>query len=262
MKQKTLRRFDADCYAGRWPFHSCRFGAMDALRKMHEQAGIQGGMVSSVQSVFYQDPLSAEQELHHALPPRYGQVFSINPLLPGAVDMVQEAVETYGIKGLRLTRGYHRFDWPADGVRALLEKAQESGLAVYVTLRLEDARLDYIVQPVQEDAMQLAAAMEDWPDIPVILSSIYPAEVEQMRSTVLRRRHTCVDTACFKGAADCLERAVDSIGSERILFGSGATLGVVQSGVELLEHSRLSDRDRENIWWNNAARIFGLQPEA
>lgn len=262
MKQKNLRRFDADCYVGQWPFHSCRFGTMDALKKMHERAGVQGGMVSSVQSVFYMDPLSAEKELHDMILPQYGQVFSINPLLPAAAEMVQEAVERYQIKALRLTRCYHKFNWSDGCVRAILEKAQEARLPVYVTLRLEDARLEYIVQPLQEDAVQLAAAMEEWPDIPIILSNIYPDEINQLRSVILRRKSTYVDTAYFKSPTDCLERVVASIGSERILFGSGATLGIVQSGAEMLEHSLITDEEKDNIWWNNAARIFGLEDEA
>jgi len=255
-----MKRFDVNCFLGKWPFHSCRFSTADALRAAHEKAGITGGLVSSVDSVFYLDPLSAEKTLHDELSGLngYGQIFSLNPLLPAAVELAAEALERFHIRGIRLTRGYHGFSWHDPRVRALLAFAEKSGLAVLLSLRLEDGRLDYIVSPLREDTTALGAALGDMPDIPVILTHIYQEELTEIREAMLRRRNTYADLSYFKSSADCLERAADAVGCSRLVFGSGYPLGTLQSAVTLLEHAAISDTEKNDIWWNNAARIFGL----
>lgn len=253
-----MKRFDADCYFGCWPFHSGRCADMDAILSAHAAAGVKGGLVSSLQSIFYQDPLTAQNAMSASLKAGYGGVFSINPTLPGAIPMCEYALEKDHIRALRLTRCYHGYAWNDARVRALLAWAADRKTPVLLTLRLEDARLEYIVRPVMEDPVELAAALDSFIDAPLVLTNVYPEEIEQMKTSILRRKHTYVDTAYLKSPTECLEQVVSSLGSERVLFGSGYPLGTLRSGVTMLEHAALSESEKENIWWNNAARIFGL----
>jgi len=53
-----------------------------------------------------------------------------------------------------------------------------------------------------------------------------------------------------------IEYAVSQIGSERILFGTDTYSAASQRG--RIEFSMISDRDKENILFNNAKELFGL----
>ena len=192
-----MRRFDADCYQGQWPFHSCAFSKMEDVRRAHEASGFEGGAISSLQSVFYLDPLSSEEALHAELAPGYQQVFSLNPLLPAAKDMFMYAAHNFGVRGLRLTRGYHGYSWNDSRVREILELAGQMDMPVIVTLRLEDARMEYIARPTHEDITAFGAALDELPDVPMLLSNVYTEEIGQIKASIFRLENTYVDSSYF-----------------------------------------------------------------
>lgn len=54
-----------------------------------------------------------------------------------------------------------------------------------------------------------------------------------------------------------LEELVQTIGSERILFGSAAPRGSIEGSLRYVKLSSISDGDKEAILYSNAARVFG-----
>ena len=56
-------RFDCNDFIGEWPFRRFYHGGMEGLQKVWEQAGITAGAVSTLNSVFYNDPMEAEELL-------------------------------------------------------------------------------------------------------------------------------------------------------------------------------------------------------
>ena len=50
-------RFDCNGFIGEWPFRRFYHGGMEGLQKVWEQAGITAGAVSTLNSVFYNDPM-------------------------------------------------------------------------------------------------------------------------------------------------------------------------------------------------------------
>ena len=53
-----------------------------------------------------------------------------------------------------------------------------------------------------------------------------------------------------------VEYAVSQIGSDRILFGTDSYAAGAQRG--RIEYALISDRDKENIFVNNAKELFGI----
>lgn len=253
-----MKRFDVNCFSGPWPFHSSRNYDCNHLAAIHGKNGISGGLVTSLQTIFYLDPLTAARDLQRELPAGYGQVFSINPNLPAADELCMEAMEKYQIKGIRLLPTFHDFDWLDARTQAVLTIAQRRKLPIFITLNLEDARLDYLLQqnPVKMD--DLASAIADLPDVPVIITNAYLKNIKPLASAICSRENIFADTSSLNSPLLALDQAFDMIGSEHLMYGSGAYVQALSSSVQNLAHCDLSDSQLQAIWYDNAARIFEL----
>ena len=62
-----MKRMDFNGFAGNWPFFRVRNNTVEKLAKLHSRCGIEGGFVSSLEAIFYQDPWEAELELSRQL---------------------------------------------------------------------------------------------------------------------------------------------------------------------------------------------------
>ena len=94
------KSFDCNGLLGEWPFRRFYHGGMEGLRRVWDQAGIGAGAVSTLRSVFYNDPMEAEELLAEALKGTGClHILGVNPALPAAALSVDEAVERFGIRG-------------------------------------------------------------------------------------------------------------------------------------------------------------------
>jgi uncharacterized protein len=65
-----------------------------------------------------------------------------------------------------------------------------------------------------------------------------------------------IDTAYSRGQRGLIEQVVQTMGSEKLLFGSDAALFSCAQQVARVVAARISDEDRRNILGRNALRIF------
>ena len=159
-----MKRFDVNCFLGHWPFHSTAYPDCEHLAAAHKAAGIEGGLITSLQTVFYLDPLTAAKQLYQQLPEGYGQVFAINPALPDADQLCVNAYENYAVKGIRLVPTFHNFSWEDEGTQAVLSAVEKLKLPLFITLNLEDPRVDYMVLQSSLDMDRLSGVLKDLPD--------------------------------------------------------------------------------------------------
>lgn len=70
-----------------------------------------------------------------------------------------------------------------------------------------------------------------------------------------KHKHLHIETSRYSGH-QAIENFVDHFGSEKVLFGSGMPVYSGGGGVYFIEKLMLNDRDRENIAYDNAARLI------
>jgi len=90
----------------------------------------------------------------------------------------------------------------------------------------------------------------------VLLDVNYPAFAETILA-MKRNSNLYVETRRLM-PADALERFVDEIGEERILFGSGAPLKSIRSAVKPIEASSLTREQKQKILCKNASKLLRL----
>ena len=74
---------DAAAFCGHWPYYYLREGNLPQVLEKLKAYGIEGGLMSSLDACFYNDPWEADGLLTEALQgTTWGVAMSVNPNLP------------------------------------------------------------------------------------------------------------------------------------------------------------------------------------
>ena len=218
--------FDAAAFCGHWPYYRLREGnLMQVLQKL-SAAGIDGGFLSGLEAVFYNDPWEADGPLTEELKNTNWRVaMSVNPDLPWACQLVQKGFDA-GVGAVRLYPCVHRYEEDAENVVSVCRFAGELGLPVILTMRMEDERMQYLLQQQNPDFGRILNLVRQCAQTKFILSNCL---VHQVQELLPLPSNVWFDTAGFKGEFYLEDQ--NSIPQERILFGSFSPLQAVSSAV-------------------------------
>ena len=96
---------------------------------------------------------------------------------------------------------------------------------------------------------------------PLVLLGSYYNNLGELLEVLAAYPHVYVDTS-WQVTPGCIELMVESGGSSRILFGSGAPLRPVQPALNMVLDADLDESAKRNILGLNALRLFGRGEEA
>ena len=217
---------DVSAFCGHWPYYHLREGKLPQVLENLRQAGIEGGLMSSLDAVFYNDPWEADGPLVEALKETPWRVaMSVNPTLPWTKELVQQG-KSAGVGAVRLYPCIHGYKEDEECVVQLCRFAGQLELPVILTLRMEDERLAYLLKQDNPDCARIRALAERCEDTKFVLSNCL---VHQVGELLPLPRNVWFDTAGFKSEFYLEEQ--QSIPANRILFGSFAPLQAVNSAI-------------------------------
>ena len=143
-----MRRMDFNGFTGNWPFFRVRSNTVEKLAQLHQRCGIEGGFVSSLEAIFYQDPYEAELQLSRQLKgSAYMHAMVLNPTLPGWKDDLKRAAQQLNIKAVRLVPGFQGYALTDPALEEVMANLREYGLPLIITLRMRDERTMWMIQP-------------------------------------------------------------------------------------------------------------------
>ena len=246
-------RIDVNCLWGHWPFRHIPRARFADLVHDHTACGIRQGYIASLNSIFYVDPLEGEAELYEQVKgSAYRQVLTVNPLHQACQD-IQFGIEHYQVAAVRIYPGYHGYRLLDPKVRVLLDFIGERSLPLFLPLRMEDERLDHLVQPRPVDLAELEGFLSVNPTRTIVLLNVRLAEIERLKPLIRTGQRIYVDTSGLKDQLFSVEKAVDAIGAGHILYGSLSPLYCLRSTVLSVALSALSPEQKQAIWSSNAA---------
>ena len=168
------------------------------------------------------------------------------------VTKLQRNVSVPFLGGVRVYPTYTPWDFDGPAMRSLVS---ENGI-VQVILRLQDPR----VLPQAVSSAEVIEALDKLTpahgDKRFVISGATLAEVKANRD-LFTRENVWMDISHVQHPINSLEKAIDAIGSSRILFGSNAPIFYPQMAVFRVIHSPISDEIRERILWKNAQELLG-----
>lgn len=194
---------------------------------------------------------------------------SFHPEMKGSIRRLLEQYIRLGAKGIKLHPMAQGF-LPADGNLAELYKGcNEAALpVVFHCGRVANARLNQY-----SDLDMIRPLIEKYPAIPFVLTHMADGNVKDVVTTAKNYDNVSFDTSIvITGYPPIMETndaswldddevagIIDLIGANRVVFGSDYPWGSPSHDITRIMALKLSEKQKRQIFFENAARIFKLE---
>jgi predicted TIM-barrel fold metal-dependent hydrolase len=251
---------DVNVHLSRWPFRRLRGDEPSELAAMLRQRGVTQAWVGSFDGLLNKDIAGVNERLV-ADCRRWGEGWmipfgSVNPKLPDWEEDLRRCAEVHRMKGIRLHPNYHGYTLDDPDFGRLLQGAARQGLAVQLSLKMEDDRTQHpLVRVAPVDASGLAGVMEG---ILGLRLSILNGPGPLTRDAVSRLASAGVsfDIAMLEGITG-VSRLIEQIGPGGVLFGSHFPFFTWESARLKVVESGLSEEKERAVLSANAERLLG-----
>lgn len=169
-----------------------------------------------------------------------------------ALEEVDRVMADLGLSGLMFHNDFNGLSIDSPAMFAIFERlAAHEGAIVQVHTAQHS---------VLEAPYQLGAIAAAFPGVTIINAHPFMDTTHTKASIDLGLRFpnmlfdTCVSHQHLWG----LERAVEAIGDDRIMFGSDNPYYTLSADIDIVNYMNVPDEVKEKIFWKNAARVFGL----
>lgn len=255
--------FDIHTSIGHWPFRKLQDDTAPKLKRLLKSKDIEGSAVGSINGVFYMNCQDANLELAEAIEGHrdfFTGVATLNPCYAAWERDLEYCVKTLKFRALRLFPKYHNYDINCDEAVAIAKAAASYGIPVIIPQVIIDCR--------QKHWMDLESFV-DTADLGKLCLTVPKGK---FIVTEFRYRGALVDDAgkplypnlyietSRLGSAygQELSTLANTLGSDHLLFGSGAPFKGPSHAILRIECAKLSDKDKLKISALNAKKLLGL----
>jgi hypothetical protein len=248
---------DVHAYYGKWGFPIYPMRVADILSQM-ERANVEKAILMSAKAIQY-DFVRGNAELAEVIAPHdnlYGYVY-INMHYP---DLSLREMETYLVSdkfvGAKYNGEYSRAAVSAEENRDvfdLLEKKYQKPLLLHTWGTAEHGNAAAYSLP--RHALKLA---HNHPGLSVVMGHMGGKEWMSAISVARGASNLYLDTCASYADVDKVGVAVNELGADRVLFGSGTTEGSLYMQRGAILDANLTQEERSLVLYGNAYRIFDI----
>ncbi len=258
---------DVSAFLGTYPFRNVTGGTRDGLLDAMDRVGIDEAWVSYLPAMFWRDPMEGNAPLYGVTndSDRLRPVPAVHPGLPNWRAAFDDALDR-GVPAVRCDPEYYALAPDGDHLAELLGACGLAGVPLLVAVRLEDAR--------QRHPNDRAAELAPWhvrsfarhnPAVRIIVTGADRSYIEQVHfgSTPTESARITWDIAWVWGPPeDDLATLLDTIGSERFVFGTGQPLRLPEAVVAKLDLIDRAGPWRGAVEAQNAMRLAGRRSQS
>ncbi len=251
---KALPRLSYICGS---PYYSdgTRAGTLEKMRAWQGEDVFIGAMALHIAT-------SAHQQAsvnNFAAESQRGNLFCFGSVFPTAPDALEEMerIKAMGLHGIKLHPDYQEFFIEDPHAMPLYAQAEKLGLPVAFHTG-HDPYSPYIVHCHPAAVARLAIR---FPKLTIIAAHMGGMEQpEDAAKYLCGRENVYFDTAFASRflTPEQFTRLVRLHGPERVLFATDCPWSTAPEELALLRAADLTEEERENIAWKNAARLFHL----
>jgi uncharacterized protein len=243
---------DVNCMIGHWPYRKIAKNTFEDLKKLHSDNGISSGYVSSMNSIFYNDPFEGDEELHEIIKGSgYHHVLTINPMLPEAYRDIEKGITRFDIKGVKIYPCYHGYELDDSKLEIICETLRKYRLPLFIVLRLEDERLNHMVKPSKIKQDELSRFINRNKDLKIVILNVNIYEVLELKNDINKNANVFFDISGLKGPLFPIEKLLEAIDVEKVLFGSLHPLYCFKSTQLNVEKAEIEEKAKEKIMGGN-----------
>lgn len=237
---------DFEVYLVKGEVAGVKYGVREML-KLLDDAGIQYAVVMPV-AVYKPDNrwiagrIKKERRLLGSccVNPNFGK---------SAADEFENAVKEWGMKSLKLMPTRHGYDIESPIVHPLMEIAQKHGIPATIHSGSDGCY-----------PLQIRALAEAFPKVPVIMDHMgFRYHTDQAILAARKCPNIFLGTTVTNCEPYLIKKAVDALGSRKVVFGSNAPSAFPDLAVESVKRLRLPRRDEQRVLGENLAAIYGIK---
>ncbi|MHB1001043.1 MAG: amidohydrolase family protein [Armatimonadota bacterium] len=233
---------DANTTIGAHPDHRLNMSIERLISEMDTHT-ISGGLAQSTLGIYYSYIRGNAAILEAAkVNNRLVPVASVNPIYYYGASADMQAIRSQGFRIFRFYPGEQNWDIDSLAFKQILD--QLAPLKVPIMIDTANAG--------QPSAMARIAA--EYP-APVILFSISMNVLSEALAAAVKYSNVMIETHELH-VPGALELISERIGSDRIIFGSGAPLRSIASSLHYITSSDLSDEDKQRVLGGNIRRVL------
>ncbi|HEX7003787.1 MAG TPA: amidohydrolase family protein [Trueperaceae bacterium] len=202
--------------------------------------------------------------------------FAHHPLRPGAAEELRRAVDELGLRGYKLLGPATEYPFEDPQLRGVWEFCAERSLPVLIHFGFL-GRGGGVVQHPRMSPLSLFEVARDFPEIPFIIPHFGAGYWQELLALCWSLPNINVDTSGSNQwirwmpyeltLEDLFAKAYQTIGPERVLFGSdssyfprGFSQRYLQDQLRVCYHLNFPEEEVRLIFGGNAARLLGLDP--
>lgn len=256
---------DSCAFIGHYPFRKTNMQSAKDLIHLMDQNSISKAVVSFIAGVYYRDMMDGNLELFEQAAPYADRLIyaaNINPDYPCAMEDLERCVLEFGCREIRLWPKQTKSDPCGEAYQTIMRRCAQ--LNVPVAFCLEDTRgrhpLDISSTLTAKELAQIAQAV---PEVDIVVHN--PTSYNHIEQAVLVARTGKIYYDLGKLDIiykDSLQNAVEALGFDRLLFGTGAPLLYADPQFvklwALKEKLKVRDSDMEKIYSANAKTLYRL----
>jgi len=253
--------FDAAVYLGAWPFRAIE-GTVPGLTRTMDDSGIGQAILSPLDGLFHEDPQSANQRVLRQIRGRPGLWAAplINLRITGWQGRAEDFARLPQVRALRFAPTFHGY--PVEALREAAHCVAQHGLTAVVQLRLSDERFHPVFLDLPAASLeQVIALASETPSARWVVSAPRLGEITSLGEQVRQTRNLWLDTSHVDGL-DCMRRACDAVGPERLLFSTCWPFFYTRSALLKMEEAGLSAEESRAVMSANAAAAFSTETAA
>jgi len=248
---------------GRWPYMPLKYDTVSGVLDLMDRAGIDIGVVTSLNSVFHYDSEIGNHEVGLACqqhPDRFIPFVVINPNLMNWKQHLHECLDKYDVKGIKLHPDYHKYSLLEKKTAEVMAEAEKYNLPVYIQTSLLDMRHHPGYSLVPEIPIEkVAQTIEHFRNNTFIIGGgkHFRTRASELIKATSRKNFYLV-TDGIGGPFDGIGGLLNERGSTRLLFGSRTPVLYTEAALDVIKQSVISDQDKELILGRNAVELLGL----
>ena len=247
---------DASAFFGEWPYWrlpNAGDGEAGLLATL-DRWQIASAAVSSTKALLLDGRAGNDEVLALARrhPSRLVPLATVNPAIGDEAVEDAEASLAGGARAIRLAPAYHGYDLgPNRYLDAVVGRARSAVVPLVLTLR---ALMNWGFPHLP--AGELAPWLSRFPGLRLVLAGVnrvdFGAAVDLARSA-----DVSLETSCLQEFG-AVRAAVDRLGADRVLLGTGLPLQYAACGVAKVLNAQLDEGERRQVLGANAAALFGI----
>ncbi len=244
-----MRKIDAHAHLGYWGFPIPRAGTAESLVRMCEKYDMQYCVASATLALTYDMQAGNEQmaEAVQRYAPILGYVYCNPNFLDASVAEMERYLPEEGFVGVKIHGGYSGCATGGEKMRELMPE---------IAARAKVVKIHPAGADVPGTLAQYAA---QYPSLNIIIAHALVSDYRTAAELAARHRNVYLDFACSWAGRGKIEYALATCGAEQIVFGTDMDLFEPAFTLGMFEGAGLDEAQARAIYYDNAARIFGLR---